>query len=88
MTKQSISTKNNDEADDSEQVVISDTIATIAKVKRKRNLLLCLWFLTKYIKELSLYRMFCLKSFKSVSSMENGKMLLWKNAAVLGVIGW
>jgi len=70
MTKQSISTKNNDEADDSEQVVISDTIATIAKVKRLRNLLLCLWLLTKYIKELSLYRMFCLKSFKSVSSME------------------
>jgi len=70
MTKQSISTKNNDEADDSEQVVISDTIATKAKVKRLRNLLLCLLLLTKYIKELSLYRIFCLKSFKSVSSME------------------
>jgi hypothetical protein len=38
MTKQSISTKNNDEADDSEQVVISDTIATIAKVKKTKEL--------------------------------------------------
>ena len=83
MTKQSISTKNNDEADDSEQVVLSDTIATIAKVKKTKELVVVFVVIDKIYQRTQFVQNVLLEEFQECKFY--GK---WKNAAVLGVIGW
>ena len=75
MTKQSISTKNNDEADDSEQVVISDTIATIAKVKKTKELVVVFVVIDKIYQRTQFVQNVLLEEFQECKFY--GKMLLF-----------